>query len=506
MIPPVQPEPAKPARKPTARQVDAAIRALAAAESKLKMAHLGNAPQAQVDRVPAFEAALATLTPAPAKRKPAAKKAAAAKPPANRLAELRAEHGGDEDAVSAALAAEVAERGAAARAKHEAFEALTPDAQARIITTTRELPQGDRALALEQRLGQLDEQAGSRRAERAVLSEELAAVQSAPVPSVIPAGQDMSDASPAPSAQTTLTRRRPKSRTKALEKAELKLAQVITAHGHGNASDEALANARAKVESLTPEPMEPAQVNPDIVEPEAEPEAVHAEPDDDVPSVKPAGHAIPDSEEPMSTVHIAAPSLEDSAEAYWAESDDPRLRASAPTPPVFVAPVEHVKAGSVEDAADSYWAESDDPNLRTSAPAPSVIGAGQRAVPDATPTTVPSTTPWASVPVSTQPPAAPRVQVPPVQAKPDEGVPSVKRAVQRVAPISEPLPPHVDPDAYDTAVTSFQEAVVAQRAAGVSHTDILRQLHEAKVGLDPESPTALALADTWTRHLLSGTH
>lgn len=381
---------------------------------------------------------------------------------------------------------------------YRATQLRQADAARAFITTTRELPQGDRALALEQRLGQLDEQAGSRRAERAVLSEELAAVQSAPVPSVIPAGQDMSDASPAPSAQTTLTRRRPKSRTKALEKAELKLAQVITAHGHGNASDEALANARAKVESLTPEPMEPAQVNPDIVEPEAEPEAV--------PSVIPAGQDLPDSEEPMSTVHIAAPSLEDSAEAYWAESDDPRLRASAPTPPVFVAPVEHVKAGSVEDAADSYWAESDDPNLRTSAPAPSVIGAGQRAVPDATPTTVPSTTPWASVPVSTQPPAAPRVQVPPVQAKPDEGVPSVKRAVQRVAPISEPLPPHVDPDAYDTAVTSFQEAVVAQRAAGVSHTDILRQLHEAKVGLDPESPTALALADTWTRHLLSGTH
>lgn len=192
------------------------------------------------------------------------------------------------------------------------------DAQS-FITTTRDLALADRAMALEQHLGRLGKQQGSHRAERAVLSAELASVQGAistakraeflraigvdptlsnadvtrtvyhraglPQPSdevlatvyrdgVQPSvgddgtlntqvdpkgGREAVDRNGAPlpmfdTPPERIEKPRPKRRTKALDRAEERLADLERM----GASPESIAVARRRVEALTPEPGQPA--------------------------------------------------------------------------------------------------------------------------------------------------------------------------------------------------------------------------------------------------------
>lgn len=173
------------------------------------------------------------------------------------------------------------------------------------ITTTRELGLDDRAMALEQHLARVGKQQGSHRAERAVLSAELASVQGAinaekraeflramgidptlsnadvtrvvyhraglPQPSdeVLAAvyrdgvqdakgqGTGSSDGAPLPTFDAPperIEKSRPKRRTKALDRAEERLAELERM----GASAESIAVARRRVEALTPEPGQPA--------------------------------------------------------------------------------------------------------------------------------------------------------------------------------------------------------------------------------------------------------
>ena len=180
------------------------------------------------------------------------------------------------------------------------------DAQS-FITTTRDLGLADRAVALEQHLARVGKQQGSHRAERAVLSAELASVQGAiseqkraeflramgidptlsnadvtrivyhraglPQPSdehltaVYRDGvQDADgtlnpqvdrDGAPLPTFDAPperIEKSKPKRRTKALDKAEERLADLERM----GASPESIAVARRRVEVLTPEPGQPA--------------------------------------------------------------------------------------------------------------------------------------------------------------------------------------------------------------------------------------------------------
>lgn len=214
-------------------------------------------------------------------------------------------------AERAARVAEKREARAAHMSRYRAQQRRQADDAQQFITTTGELRLEDRAAALGQRLGRLGKQGGSHRAERAVLNAELASVQGAisaakraeflraigvdptlsnadvtrliyhraglPQPSdevlatVYRDGVQDADGTlnpqvdrngaPLPMFDTPperIEKPRPKRRTKALDRAEERLADLERM----GASPESIAVARRRVEALTPEPGQPASKLP----------------------------------------------------------------------------------------------------------------------------------------------------------------------------------------------------------------------------------------------------